>query len=192
MRIGIFGGAFDPVHLGHLITAEQAREQARLEQVWFLPTFQPPHKSRTLTPFHHRLEMLELAIAGHEAFRIDPLEKERTGPSYTVDTLRLLREKHPKHEFHLIVGGDCVPDLPHWRDPQGIAAQAPLVIIGRPDTAAIDPPSYFRWQRVETLLMQISSTDIRQRLTQGRSIRYLVPKAVECYLLQHQCYSMAG
>lgn len=188
MRIGIFGGAFDPVHLGHLITAEQAREQGRLDQVWFLPTFQPPHKSRSLTPFHHRVEMLELAIAGHEAFRVNTLEKERAGPSYTVDTLRLLKEKHPTEEFHLIVGGDCVPDLPSWRDPQGIAAQADLVVVSRPDTPAQEPPAYFRWQRIDTLLIQISSTDIRQRLSQRQTIRYLVPRAVECYLTQHKLY----
>jgi nicotinate-nucleotide adenylyltransferase len=188
MRIGIFGGAFDPVHLGHLIAAEQAREQARLDRVWFLPTFQPPHKQRSLTPFHHRVEMLELAIAGHEAFQVNTLEKERPGPSFTVDTLRLLRERHPDHEFNLILGADCVPDLASWRDPEGIAAQASLVLVGRPDAEELDPPSFFRWQRIVSPLIQIASTDLRQRLAQGRSLRYLVPKAVECYLTQHQCY----
>src|ERR1700731_536182 len=118
MRIGVFGGTFDPVHLGHLIAAEQAREQARLDQVVFVPAARPPHKPReSLAPFGQRAEMLALAIAGHAAFRLDDLEKDRPGPSYTADTLEELHRRQPDASFALILGADCLPELATWRDP---------------------------------------------------------------------------
>ena len=111
MRIGIFGGTFDPVHLGHLILAEQAREQGRLDEVWFVPAPRPPQKDgRAITRFDVRVEMLELAIAGHPSFRVDPLEKDRTGPSYTVDTLIELHRRAPEHTYGLMIGGDSLVD----------------------------------------------------------------------------------
>src|SRR5438045_5686778 len=107
MRIGVFGGTFDPVHLAHLIVAEQCREQARLERVLFVPAARPPHKpERVLTPFERRVEMLALAVAGQPAFQVDELEKDRPGPSYTVDTLEALRAKFPDAELCLVMGGD--------------------------------------------------------------------------------------
>src|SRR6185369_11984582 len=127
MRIGIYGGTFDPVHVGHLILAEQAREQGRLDEVWFVPAPRPPQKDGVaITRFEARVEMLALAIAGQAAFRIDELEKERVGPSYTVDTLAELRRRHPAYTFFLLIGGDSLADLPLWRDPGGILAQAGL------------------------------------------------------------------
>src|SRR5438067_343197 len=102
MRIGILGGSFDPVHLGHLILAEQCREQAQLDQVWFIPAARPPHKNRVLTAFAQRAEMLELAISGNAAFRIDELEQERAGPSFTADTLSVLTQRHSTAEFFLL------------------------------------------------------------------------------------------
>src|SRR4051812_13973612 len=104
MRIGVFGGTFDPVHLGHLVLAEQAREQAGLDGVWFVPAARPPHKSdQGLSPFARRVEMIELAAAGNAAFRVDPLEKDRPGPSFTVDTLEELHRRHPEAEFYWLV-----------------------------------------------------------------------------------------
>src|SRR5262245_54531603 len=115
MRIGVFGGTFDPVHQGHLILAEQCREQGRLDQVWFVPAARPPHKlAGPLTPFHQRVEMLSFALAGHPAFRIEELEKERSGPSYTVDTLTELHRRHPGHEWFLLIGSDTLHDMPNW------------------------------------------------------------------------------
>src|SRR5262249_24245927 len=117
MRIGVFGGTFDPVHLGHLILAEQCREQVRLDQVWFVPSARPPHKlDRSLTPFVHRVEMLSLALAGNPAFRVDQSEKDRPGPSYTVDTLDIFKQQRSRDEFFLLVGSDTLLDLPHWRE----------------------------------------------------------------------------
>ncbi len=132
-RIGIFGGTFDPVHLGHLIMAEQCREQGQLDQVWFIPAARPPHKQdRPLTGFVHRVEMLALAIAGMPAFRIDELEKDRPGPSYTADTLAEFRRRHPQAEFFLVIGSDTLVDLPHWREPARIAQLAGFVVWERP------------------------------------------------------------
>lgn len=199
-RIGIFGGTFDPVHLGHLIVAEQCREQGRLDAVWFIPAARPPHKpDQALTPFHHRVEMLSLAVAGYPVFQIDPLEEERPGPSYTVDTLAQLHQRHADAEFHLIVGSDCLPDLRSWREPARIAQQAGLLIVARPawplwpeeqlrQALCVPAGGTLRHQVVHTPLIDIASRDIRRRRGEGRTIRYLVPRAVECYLETHGLY----
>ena len=200
MRIGIFGGTFDPVHLGHLIVAEQCREQGPLDQVWFVPSARPPHKlDRPLTPFLHRAEMLTLATAGHPAFRVEPLEKDRDGPSYTVDTLAELRHRHPDDEFLLVVGSDTLVDLPHWREPVRIVEQAALLVVARPGTPLMSPEQLraalrlpgqeaLRQQVVHTPLIDISSRDLRRRAAEGRSLRYFVPRAVECYIHDKRLY----
>src|SRR5437762_1312049 len=133
MRIGVFGGTFDPVHLAHLILAEQCREQARLDQVWFVPAARPPHKHEDeLTPFERRVEMLQFAVAGQPAFRVEELEKDRPGPSYTVDTLEELRRRHADAEFWLVLGADTLQDLPQWYEPARIARLAGFLVAGRP------------------------------------------------------------
>jgi nicotinate-nucleotide adenylyltransferase len=204
MRIGIFGGTFDPVHLGHLILAEQCREQAQLDQVWFIPSARPPHKlEQVITAFAHRVEMLALAIAGHAAFQIHDLEKDRPGPSYTADTLHELHERHPGAEFHLIIGADCLPDLPFWHEPARIAERATLLIVARPGwtiwtadqlRTALQLPreQLLRHHVAQVPLIDISSRDLRRRKTAGNSIRYFVPRAVECYIETHQLYRPAA
>lgn len=190
MRVGVLGGTFDPVHLAHLVIAEQCREQARLDQVLFVLAPRPPHKlDRPLTPYHHRQEMLELAIAGYPAFQVSTVEKDRPGPSYTVETLRELKTAQPDVDFHLILGSDSVADLPTWHQPEAIAQLASLIIVSRPGSEASTPPAYFRWQAVTMPLLEISSTDLRTRLAQKRSIRYLTPRAVECYIQTHHLYA---
>src|SRR3954470_23749902 len=130
MRLGIFGGSFDPVHLAHLIVAEQCREQARLDCVVFVPAARPPHKpDRVLTPLHHRVEMLTLAISGNPAFAIDELEKDRPGPSYTADTLDELRRRDPSSDLWLILGADSLYDLPRWHEPGRILEHAGLLVV---------------------------------------------------------------
>ncbi|MFN7814183.1 MAG: nicotinate (nicotinamide) nucleotide adenylyltransferase, partial [Planctomycetia bacterium] len=127
MRIGIFGGSFNPVHMGHLIAAECAREQAGLDRVVFIPAAVPPHKQdATLAPAEHRLEMLRLAVGGHEAFAISTIELDRGGLSWTVETLATLRREWPDDEFVLLLGPDAVAGLPSWREPEKIAALAEL------------------------------------------------------------------
>jgi nicotinate-nucleotide adenylyltransferase len=200
MRIGVFGGTFDPVHLGHLIVAEQGREQGRLDEVWFVPSARPPHKlDRPLTPFAHRAEMLALAVAGNPAFRVDPLEKDRPGPSYTVDTLEEFGRQHPEAAFFLLSGSDTLLDLPHWREPARILERAALLVVARPNCpvpapeelrAALRLPDAvpLRWQLVAAPLMDLSSRDLRRRAAAGHSLRYLVPRAVECYIAEKRLY----
>src|SRR5262245_51325056 len=138
MRIGIFGGTFDPVHVGHLILAEQAREQGALDEVWFVPAPRPPQKEgQAVTRFEQRVEMLQLAIAGQPAFRVDEVEKERAGLSYTAETLALLHQRHPEHAYFLLVGGDSLVDLPNWREPRQIVELAGLLVMARPSSPIV-------------------------------------------------------
>jgi nicotinate-nucleotide adenylyltransferase len=196
MRVGIFGGTFDPVHLGHLILAEQCREQVRLDQVWFVPTGKPPHKTqRQLTPFAQRAEMLALALAGNPAFRVEEIEKDRPGPSYTADTLEVLHGHHPEHEFFLLLGGDALRDLPGWHEPGRIVTRAALVVMARTGAPVMQAESMqaklgqpVRLESVEAPLVDICSTDLRERVRQGRSIRYLLPRAVEAYVQDKGLY----
>ena len=199
-KIGIFGGTFDPVHLGHLIMAEQCREQAQLDQVWFIPAARPPHKQeRTLTPFAQRVEMLTLAIAGMPAFRVDDLEKDRPGPSYTAETLQSLHERYSQTQFSLLLGSDSLPDLPEWKNPKRIIELAELLVYGRPDwplrgveevrqSLTLGDETLLRLRVVHAPLIDIASRDLRERVTQHRSIRFLVPRAVECYIEEKKLY----
>jgi nicotinate-nucleotide adenylyltransferase len=202
MRIGIFGGTFDPIHTGHLLLAEQGREQGRLAEVWFVPAAHPPHKDEpTLTRFEQRVEMLGLALAGNPAFRIDELEKERPGPSYTADTLAELRRRHPEHEFFLLVGSDTLNDLPHWHEPLRVLELAGLLVMIRPGTtvmtaddlrARLGAPASVpvRLEVIETPQLDISSHDLRRRAAVGRSLRYFLPRAVECYINEKRLYRL--
>lgn len=189
MRIGIFGGSFDPVHYAHLILAEQCREQGKLDRLLFVPAPRPPHKhNSTVTNFDDRVGMLRLAIAGHSSFAVDTCEQDRPGLSYTVDTLRYLHQRDPGHEWLLILGGDSVRDLETWRDPHGIASLSTLLIVQRPGVQATLPPAYFQYQIIDSPLIDISSTAIRNKLAKGQSIRYLVPTAVEAYIRSNRLY----
>jgi nicotinate-nucleotide adenylyltransferase len=200
MRVGIFGGTFDPVHLGHLILAEQAREQAGLDAVWFIPAPRPPHKDEAgLTRFEQRVEMLELALAGNPAFRVDELEKERTGPSYTVDTLAELHRRYPDDEFFLLVGSDTIRDLKDWYQPRRVLELAGLVVMARPGhvipkdaelRTRVELPEAVPLRLVvaESPQIDISSRDLRRRAAAGRSIRYFLPRAVEIYILDKHLY----
>jgi nicotinate-nucleotide adenylyltransferase len=200
MRVGVFGGTFDPVHTGHLLLAEQGREQGRLDEVWFVPAARPPHKEEpALTRFEQRVEMLALAVAGNPAFRIDELEKERSGPSYTADTLDELCRRHPDHEFFLLIGSDTLHDLPHWYEPVRVLEQAGLLVMARPGSRVLTPEQLraqlqvpenvpVRLQEIETPQIDISSRDLRHRAATGRSLRYFLPRAVECYIQDKRLY----
>jgi nicotinate-nucleotide adenylyltransferase len=202
MRVGIFGGTFDPVHTGHLLLAEQCREQGRLAEVWFVPAARPPHKDEpALTRFEQRVEMLALAVAGNPAFRIDELEKERSGPSYTADTLAELRRRHPGHEFFLLIGSDALVDLPHWYEPIRVLEQAGLLVMSRPSSTVLTAEQLrtqlhmpenvpLRLQAVETPQIDISSRDLRRRAAAGHSLRYFLPRAVECYIHDKRLYRL--
>lgn len=201
MRIGIFGGTFDPVHLGHLVLAEQCRDQCGLDQVWFMPAALPPHKQQAkISPARTRCEMLEFAIAGNPQFQLSRMELDRAGPSYTVTTLQQLRDEDPARELFLLVGADSIRDLPTWRQPERILELATVVAVNRGrdvltaadvQTLIVDRFGAAAAARVQLIQMPgiaISATEIRQWSAAGRSIRYLVPRAVEMYIHEHQVY----
>jgi nicotinate-nucleotide adenylyltransferase len=198
MRVGIFGGTFDPVHVGHLILAEQARDYARLDEVWFVPAPRPPQKEgQSITRFEQRVEMLELALAGNPAFKIDPIEKDRTGPSYTADTLAELKARHPAHTFALLLGGDSLADLPGWYMPRRIVEAAELVVMARPGTPLVSAEELTARLGAKAVLsivpapqIDIASRDLRRRITEGRSIRYLVPRSIEVYIREKRLYTI--
>ncbi len=199
MRIGIFGGSFDPIHLGHLILAEQVREQARLEEVWFLPSAIAPHKrTGPVATDRQRLEMVQLAIAGHLAFRAKDIELNRGGTSYTVDTLESLSQLHPNDEFFLLMGGDSLDQFRSWREPERICQLAtPLIFFRHGSPQSLDSlrglvnPERFEEissAAIGSRLIEISSTNIRQLAVGGRSLRYLVPRSVELFIENHKLY----
>ena len=199
MRIGLFGGTFDPPHLGHLILAERCREAAALDEVRFLVSYLPPHKlDRTLSRFESRCEMVELATFGQPAFRVERIEAELPPPSYTAETLRVLRERQPRDEFHLIIGGDSLVDLPGWYQPQRVVEQAGIIAVPRPGIPVLTaselagqlsvPESTVRLSIVDSPLLEISSTEIRHRVGANQSVRYLVPRAVEEYIREKRLY----
>lgn len=186
MKVGIFGGSFDPVHLGHLVAAERAADQLGLEQVRFVPAGQHPLKAEHHAAPEHRLAMVDLAIRDHPRFLLDPREARRAGPSYTVDTLRQLRAESPGDALFLLIGADAALELPAWRDVDAIAAVAEIVVLTRPGAAAPAHPVIGR--TVEVPGVDVSATAIRDAVRCGTSIRYLVPGAVEDYIRTHGLY----
>jgi nicotinate-nucleotide adenylyltransferase len=198
MRIGLFGGTFDPVHQGHLILAERCRDDAQLDEVWLMPNYVPPHKGQEITRFEHRVDMLNLAITGQPKFKVDPIEKELPPPSYTAETLAELKRRHPEHVFALIMGADCLPDLHKWYEPLRVVAEAELLVVPRPGyelwsaqavadslkTSSAD----IRLSVIECPLIDIASREVRQRVQAGKSVRYIVPRAVEEFIRERGLY----
>ncbi len=200
MRIGIFGGSFDPVHFGHLLLAECCREQGQLDAVWFVPAAIPPHKQqRELSPAQTRIEMLELAVGGHPAFCVNRYETDRGSVNYTADTLAHFCADDPASEFFFLLGADMFHDLSHWRQPAEVCRLAMPMAVRRwgqppPDYAALagiaSPERIAAMARHEVLMPEIglSSSDLRQRVAAGLSIRYRTPRAVEKYIESHGLY----
>ena len=200
MRLGIFGGSFDPVHYGHLLLAENCREQVHLDEVWFMPAAAPPHKrTEVLSSAAQRIEMLELATGGHPAFRVSHMEVERGGVSYTVDTLATIAEADPNREIFLLLGADSLADLPNWREPARICELATPIVVEREREPPVDfnvlagivsASRLAEIPRCSVVMPPIglSSTEIRCRVAQGMSIRYRTPRAVETYIESHGLY----
>jgi nicotinate-nucleotide adenylyltransferase len=205
MRIGIFGGSFDPVHQGHLIVAECCREQARLDRVIFVPTaIQPFKQSRQPAAGQHRAEMLAFAVGGNPAFEISTVELDRGGVSYTVDTLAAVRDARPDDDLQLILGPDALASLPDWREPARILDLAGVIAVERDGLddvssavqesrlAALLGPERSRRVVADTVrvpALGIRSSEIRALVAAGRSIRYRTPRAVERYIATHGLYS---
>lgn len=201
MRLCVFGGSFDPVHYGHLLMAESAREQLAIDNLWFVPVAVAPHKKRRpLAAAKHRVEMLNLALGGHPHMSVSTLEIERGGVSYTVDTLLAIRESHPNAELFLLMGADSLADLPTWRNPRLICELATVAVVRRPaaaepdfsvlgDVADAERIRRFQEQLVEMPLVELRSTELRDRVAAGRSIRFRTPRAVEKYIQTHNLYT---
>lgn len=193
-RVGIFGGAFDPPHLAHVALAKAAVAQLGLDELRVFPTGQAWHKSRALTAGAHRLEMAQLAFAEVPRAVVDPRELRRSGPTYTVDTLRELHAEQPGAQFFLVIGADQAEALHSWRDSAGIVALAALAVAARarPDPQA--PPfdtatlPNGRWTAVELPPMPVSATEIRARVAAGQDIDQLVPPGVAGYIARHNLY----
>lgn len=199
-RIGILGGSFNPVHSGHLILAQDAMEQFGLERVLFVPASQPPHKpTLQLAPAADRLAMLRLALGDDTRFGLAEDEIQRGGVSYTVDTLRRLREQHRDASLFFIIGGDTLRELHTWKDIYTVLELAEIITVARPgsrldglDAEGLrlkDPwPKRLAANVATGHLVEISATDIRHRVARGLSIRYLVPQAVAGYIAAHGLY----
>jgi len=211
--VGILGGTFDPVHLGHLLLAEQAREQLRLNHILWIPAATAPHPQiKQSTQMNHRLEMVRLATAGNPHFSVDDREIVRGGSSYTVDTLTELHQEFPMAEWVLLMGADSLSGFPLWRDPHRICQLSRVVVLARgghppPDLRILaeylPDAQVENHQNTQSPLSlkdtiaehwigmpqcEVSSTDIRRRVAASLSIRYMVPAAVEAYIQTHGLY----
>ena len=195
MRLGLFGGTFDPVHVGHLILAEACREACALDRVWFVVAGTPPHKPSGRTPVADRLEMVRIAVAGHPAFEVSEIEAHASGPNYSFETVEAIHGERPDDELFFLIGADSLADFPTWRHPERIAELATIVVVNRP---GIDPevvaepidlgPSARPLLAVDVPPIGIASSDLRRRVAEGRSIRYRVPRGVEAYIEEAGLY----
>jgi len=192
MNIGILGGTFDPIHIAHLIIAQEALWQCQLDTILFMATAQPPHKKAPEASAEDRFRMVELALEQAPDFRPSRLEIERGGNSYTVQTLRELRRLYPGASHRWIVGGDSILEFSTWEDPDDVIKLANLIVAPRPgfDLSKMDPALNGRVHILHAPLVSISSTEIRQRLHEGKPIRFLVPDAVERYIRERKLYTV--
>jgi len=185
VRIGILGGTFDPIHLGHLAAARAARDCARLDRVLFVPAAVPPHRPATVADPEQRIEMCRLAIDDEKGFEVSDIEVRRNGVSYTVDTLRELRRLYPGDELFLILGWDAAKLFSTWREPDAIRRLASLVIVTRPGSGA---PTVTTDIVCERPTPDISASALRQALAHGRPVTHMVPDAVAAYIARHGLY----
>jgi len=184
-KIGMLGGTFDPPHNGHLLIAEQAREQLGLEEVWFVLSNIPPHKQKTSTTNADRLAMLTAATAGNPHFSVCTIELERSGPSYTIDTVLQLTGEYPGNEFYFIIGGDMVEYLPNWHRAEELVKLIRFAGVRRSGYSVKTP---YPVELVDIPMFDVSSSLIRRNIKLGRSVRYLLPEAVLNYIEEKQLY----
>ncbi|NWL86964.1 MULTISPECIES: nicotinate-nucleotide adenylyltransferase [unclassified Paenibacillus] len=193
-KVGIMGGAFDPIHLGHLLAAEAAREQYALDEVWFMPSHIPPHKSKSGVSGEERLEMVAAAIRNHADFKTLDIELKRGGVSYTIDTIRELKQLHPELDFYFIIGADMVNYLPKWEGIEELASMLHFIGLQRPGSfLELDLMPSFIQDTVllaDMPLVDISSSLIRKRSAAGHSIRYMVTEEVYEYIIRSGLYAI--
>ncbi|MEH7178825.1 nicotinate-nucleotide adenylyltransferase [Neobacillus vireti] len=185
-KVGILGGTFDPPHYGHLLIANEVLSELNLDEIWFMPNQEPPHKQKSESVENiDRLQMLELSIEGNPAFKIEKIELERLGPSFTVDTMKILNERFPEHQFYFIIGADMIEYLPKWHMIDELIELVQFVGVERPKYSSETeyPITY-----VDIPAFEVSSSMIRKRVEQGRSVRYLLPDRVIDFIRENHLY----
>lgn len=188
-RLGLFGGSFDPIHLGHLLVAQAACEECQLDQLFFIPAAQSPFKlERPLAPARERLRLLRLALAGQSRYVVDDQEMLRGGISYTIDTVRNYVRRFPGGEFFYLIGADHVPQLPKWREAQSLAGLVEFLIIPRPGAVQLPLPEPFRGRPLNGFPLGVSASQIRERVRAGLPIELLVPGAVAEAIRNNRLY----
>jgi nicotinate-nucleotide adenylyltransferase len=197
MRIGIFGGTFDPPHIGHLILAEDGCEQLKLDQVLWVLTPHPPHKTtQKISRLDDRMTLVLLAISGNSKFKLTRVDIDRQPPHYAADTVALLREMNPKDELFYLMGADSLTDLPTWHEPQRFVSLCHGIGVmmrhdKTPDLSQLErtiPGLSEKLHFMETPVIEISGSDIRARAATGKPFRYLVPEKIHHYILNHKLY----
>jgi nicotinate-nucleotide adenylyltransferase len=195
-RIGLFGGTFDPLHVGHLMLASVAWDALELDRVWFVPVGDPPHKQRgSISPAAHRMTMLALSIAADERFEAMRIDIDRPGPHYSVDMITLAAAIEPAAAFHFLMGSDSLRDLPKWHAPERLITLCRLGVLRRPDApvdpaelGAVLPGLQGRIDWIDGPQIALSSSEIRARVRAGLSVRYMVPEPVLPYINAHDLY----
>jgi nicotinate-nucleotide adenylyltransferase len=190
LKIGIYGGTFDPIHIAHLIIAEFTCHELNLDTLYFVPSFIPPHKvSQDISAAKHRLNMLKLALADNELFDISTFELEKGGTSYTIDTLRHFREIYnvTQDNLYVLIGADNLADFSKWKDPDKIKAAAQIVVADRPN-AHVDTAQYKDINFLQSPMLEISASMIRERVRQNKTVRYLTHAKVEAYIREQKLY----
>lgn len=193
-KIGIMGGTFDPIHVGHLMIAEAVWDEYKLEKVLFIPSANPPHKHDVLTSAKHRFNMTLLATCSNPHFEVSSIEMDRTGPSYTIDTIKALKKIYGDDtDFYFIIGADCIHELPTWHKIDELLKICKFIATKRPsyklDLSIIAKEfSDYNIQLLETPELEISSTDIRQRIKKGYSIQYITTEQVQQYIRKEELY----
>ncbi|WP_332633478.1 nicotinate-nucleotide adenylyltransferase [Halalkalibacter flavus] len=188
-KIGLFGGTFNPPHLGHLLFAQEVLVEFELDEIWFIPVNVPPHKeSDDLASNQDRVDMLVGATDDHEQFYVNTIELEREGPSYTIDTMRQLKQLYPTYEFYFLIGGDMIEYLPKWEKVDELLELVTFIGVKRPGSS-VDTTNYAKQVRLlEMAQVDISSTAIRKRVQEGKPITYMVPNSVEALVKERELY----
>lgn len=185
-KIGILGGTFDPPHQGHLLIANEVLSELNLDEIWFMPNQEPPHKKKSESVKNdERLDMLELAIEGNSSFKIETIELERKGPSFTVDTIKILKDHYPNYLFFFIIGADMIEYLPKWHQIDELIKLVQFVGVERPKYSHLtEYPIVY----VDVPAFDVSSSMIRERLKEGKTVRYLLPDSVIDYIGEKHLY----
>ncbi|MFC4800870.1 nicotinate-nucleotide adenylyltransferase [Neobacillus sp. GCM10023253] len=186
VKVGILGGTFDPPHFGHLLIANEVLAALSLDEIWLMPNREPPHKKKSESISNNdRLQMLDLAIEGNQAFKIQPIELDREGPSYTLDTMKVLNETYPGHQFHFIIGADMIEYLPKWHKIDELVKLVQFVGVQRPSYSHLtEYPILY----VDVPAMEVSSSMIRERFKNGKTARYLMPDSIIHYIEENHLY----